>query len=108
MSPIVTRQKQRNGPYIIELNEGEVLYEGKAGILTTENKATESQQEGDLEDLVDQLFVNAKEISEKTKNILEETKITDTLLNGTKKFVDSSKQLSQNVYNVTTETFSNF
>jgi hypothetical protein len=79
MSPIVTKHKQR-GPITIELNEGEVLFEGSARLHTLGNKS----------DIVDTLMNNAKEIGEKTKTIFEEAKLTDKLVDGTKRIVDSS------------------
>ena len=83
MSPIVTKHKQR-GPITIELNEGEVLFEGSARLHTSGNKS----------DIVDTLLTNAKEIGEKTKTIFEEAKLTDKLVDGTKRIMDSSVQLS--------------
>jgi hypothetical protein len=43
---------------------------------------------------VDTLLTNAKEIGEKTKVIFEEAKLADKLVDGTKRIVDSSVQLS--------------
>lgn len=40
--------------------------------------------------MVDTFLSNAKEIGEKTKNIFEEAKLTDKLVDGTKRIVDSS------------------
>jgi hypothetical protein len=43
---------------------------------------------------VEALLTNAKEIGEKTKVIFEEAKLADKLVDGTKRIVDSSVQLS--------------
>ncbi len=85
MSPIVMKHKQR-GPITIELNDGEVLFEGNAN--------ARLQTSGNKSDIMETLMTNAKEIGEKTKNIFEESKLTDKLVDGTKRIVDSSVQLS--------------
>ncbi len=75
---------------IIELNDDEVLFKGR--ILQTE--------ELDQSSIVDQLINNAREIGDGIGRKIEETKIKDHIVEGTKKIVD----IGSDVINATNET----
>ena len=83
---------------VIELNEGEILFQGQAGSPIQEKPVENSD---DNESIVDSLYTNAKEIGDKTRTALEESKITDKIFDGTKKIVDSSVELGKEVFEAT-------